>query len=219
MKVLLIYDDVWHPAEVIDRGLKTFPARFDDYEIDCVKTAKDILTPEFVAEYPVVIVAKGNTINAANPAPWFEPTVTEFMPADFRAYAENGGGLIFLHAGNVFSRKNAPEMAELNGNAFIGHPLRCMTHVYPVGDHPITAGVEAFDERDEHYNIEILADDINVILRTASESGGDLISGYTRNIGKGRLCVLTPGHTLAIFANPNFQTLLMNAIDWCAGKI
>ena len=59
MKVLLIYDDLWHPAEVIDRGLKSFPARFDEYELDCVRTAKDILTPEFVQAFPVVIIAKG----------------------------------------------------------------------------------------------------------------------------------------------------------------
>lgn len=219
MKVLLIYDDLWHPAEVIDRGLKSFPARFDDYELDCVRTAKDILTPEFVQAFPVVIIAKGNAVNQANSAPWFEPTVTECMPEDFRAYVENGGGILFLHAGNVFSKKNAPEMTEINGNAFIGHPPRCLTHVEPVGEHPITAGAEAFDVRDEHYNIEILADDINVFLHTTSATGGDVVSGYTRTIGNGRVCVLTPGHTEAVFKDPNFQTILMNALDWCAGKI
>lgn len=219
MKVLFIYDDIWHPLDVIERGLATFDDRIKEYDFNKVITAKDILTPEFVKDYPVIISAKGNSINAANVAPWFEPGVTEFMPSDLKAYIENGGGFFSLHASNTFMKDSCPEMVDLVGCSYVTHPPRCMTHVYPVSDHPINKGVEAFDERDEHYILDYNKDDMDVFLHSSSEAGGDRIAGYTRFIGKGRLCVLTPGHNLAFWMNKNFQTLFMNAIDWCAGKI
>lgn len=41
-KILLICDDIWHPAEVIEKGL--LPLICDRFEVDVVKAAKDILT-------------------------------------------------------------------------------------------------------------------------------------------------------------------------------
>lgn len=84
MKILLICDDLWHPAEVLRRGLADMDRA--KFQLDFVMTAKDILTPELLREYPVIINAKGNAVNAANTAPWFEPTVTEVGPAEFREY-------------------------------------------------------------------------------------------------------------------------------------
>lgn len=219
MKVLWIYDDIWHPAEVIDRGLKSFPDRWNSYEIDRVCTAKDILTPGMLKEYPVILCAKGNAINAANSAPWFEEGVTEVMPGDFREYIENGGGFVSLHASNTFMTETCPEMTGLIGCSYVSHPPRCLTKVYPVSDHPVNSGVAAFEERDEHYILDYNCKDMDVFLKSSSKEGGERIAGYTRQIGKGRLCALTPGHTLALWQNPNFQTLVMNAIDWCAGLL
>lgn len=214
MKVLVVCDDLWHPAEVIKRGLAYLDA--DRYQLDFVMTAKDILTPAFLREYPVVIVAKGNAVNAANTEPWFEPTVTEVCPKEFREYVEEGGGYIALHSGNTFRRSTCPEYCDLVGNSFVTHPLRCAVTVRATKEHPITEGVEEFTERDEHYQLEDFAEDIDVFAESLSETGGRQIAGYTRNIGAGRLCVLTPGHTLAVFQNAEFQKLLSNAIDWCA---
>lgn len=216
MKVLFICDDLWHPAEVLMRGLSSLQK--EGYELDFVRTAKDILTPAMLREYPVVVNAKGNAVNAANSEPWFEPTVTEVMPEDFAQYVEEGGGFVALHAGNTYRRDKLKSFCDLIGNSFQGHPLRCPVTVEPVGFHPILDGVEGFAERDEHYQIGDLAEDIDVFLKTKSEPGGTQVAGYTRNIGKGRLCVLTPGHTLAMLQNRNFQRLFMNAVDWCAGK-
>ena len=92
MKVLLVCDDLWHPAEVIERGLKTMDQ--EDMEFDFVKTAKDILSPAFVARYDVLVNCSGGAINAANSNPWFEPTVTEFGPEEIRDYVRNGGAFV-----------------------------------------------------------------------------------------------------------------------------
>lgn len=214
MKVLVICDDLWHPAEVVEKGIACMDQ--EKYQFDFVRTAKDILTPELIAQYPVIINTKGNAVNAANSAPWFEPTVTEVGPEEFKEYVEAGGGFISLHASNTFRPETCKEFCDFVGNSFITHPLRCPVTVRPVGNHPVTEGVMEFLERDEHYMLDINAPDKEVFLESESEPGGKQIAGYTRTMGKGRLCVITPGHTLAVFKNENFRKLLSNAIDWCA---
>ncbi len=231
MKVLFLYDDNWHPCEVIERGLQSFGNRLDGYAFDFVRTAKDILTPEMLKEYDVVVNAKGNQINAANPEPWFEAGVTEVLPSEFEAFARAGGGFLALHAGCAWwsgfvpvrepDRFTEPNEAYLRliGAAFDGHPPRCEVTVYPSAEHPITRGVCAFTGRDEQYRLKDLAPDSQIFLRSRSEAGGEQIAGFTRRLGHGRLCVLTPGHTLGIWQQPDFQQLLTNAIDWCGGTI
>lgn len=214
MKVLVLCDDKWHPAEVVEKGMGYLDQ--EKYQFDFVKAAKDILTPELIREYPVVINAKGNAVTGANDAPWFEKTVTEVGPEEFRQYVEEGGGFISLHAGNTFNCTDCKEYTDFVGNSFVTHPLRCSVTVRVSAEHPVTKGVNTFTERDEHYELDHFAGDMLPLLETVSEPGGTQIAGYVREIGKGRLCVLTPGHTLAVWQNENFRRLLMNSIDWCA---
>lgn len=42
-RILALCDDVWHPAEVIEKGI--LPLAADRYHFEFVKAAKDILTP------------------------------------------------------------------------------------------------------------------------------------------------------------------------------
>ena len=84
-----------------------------------------------------------------------------------------------------------------------------------VKDHPAAEGVENFKIRDEHYEIDHIAPDADIFLKSVSESGGRQIAGYTRELGEGRICVLTPGHILAVWENESFRKLLVQAIAWC----
>lgn len=214
MKILLVCDDTWHPAEIIERGLQAMDK--EELVFDVVKTAKDILSPSFVRRYDVLVNCHGSAINASNNNPWFEPTVTEFGPEEFRDYVAEGGALVVVHSGLTVSSRSHPQpvYTELVGSYFLGHPLREMTHVSITCENEITLGVENFSERDEHYQIAVTAKDVELFMETTSEHGGTFISGYRRCYGKGRVVVLTPGHTLAVWENKNFQQLLKNAIRW-----
>ncbi len=216
MKVLILCDDIWHPGEVLKRGLK--PLEKEGFELDFVSSPKDILTDAFLRRYDVIVNARGNSHSAANSgAPWFEPGVTAVMPEDFRRYVEEGHGFLALHAGNTSHRPHA--MAEFIGNDFIKHPPQCAVTVRPVKEHPVTAGVEPFTVRDEHYMIDVFAPDAEVILTSASDTeAGTQTAGYVRTMGKGRFCSLTPGHNLAVYKNENFLKLLKQALRWCAGE-
>ncbi len=211
--VLVLCDDHWHPAEVIELGIAPLSSK---YHLTIIKAAKDILTPERIAKYPIIINCKMNVINAANTNPWFDENVTEVGPKELEEYVRNGGGFLSVHAGNT-SKAEEP-YTEFVGNYFIGHPPRCTVEVKMTADHSITNGVKDFEIRDEHYNIAVVAEDAEIFCKTCSATGGEQVGGYTRSIGKGRLCVLTPGHNLDVWYNENFQKLLTNAIEWCVGN-
>lgn len=213
INVLVLVDDMWHPADVIQMGFA--PLEGDDFHFEFVKTAKDILTPERIALYPVIISCKGNSVNAANTNPWFEEGVTEVTPKEFRAYVENGGGFLSVHAANT-SREGQP-YTDFCGNYFLGHPPRCGVDVKITEQHPVTQGAKDFHIRDEHYQIQVACDDAEVLFKTYSEKGGEQVGGYVRKMGKGRLCVLTPGHTVDALLNPEYQKILANAIRWSMG--
>lgn len=212
--ILVLCDDLWHPAEVIERGIRLIES--EEFCFDIVKTAKDILTPKFISQFDLILCCKSNTVNAANTAPWFEDTVTEVGPKEFEDYIRAGHGFIALHSGNVL--EEGSPFSKLIGNYFNGHPLRCGVDFVMTANHPITKGVSDFSERDEHYQITVEAPDAVEFFRSRSTTGGEQIAGYVREIGDGRLCVITPGHTLAVWENAEFQHLLTNAIRWCANK-
>lgn len=218
-RILVICDDVWHPAEVIEKGIMSFAS--EDYQFEFVKAAKDILTPEMIEEYPLLICCKANNVTSGNPEPWFENTVTEVMGGEFRDYVERGGGFLSVHAGNVFmgDGDGVREYTEFVGNRFLSHPPRCEVVLKKAKDHPVMSGVEEeFRIRDEHYQIEVLAEDADIFLTSGSETGGIQTAGYTRETGKGRICVLTPGHTLSVWLNKEFQKIFLNAVRWCLGE-
>ena len=141
------------------------------------------------------------------------------MPADFQRYVEEGHGFLSLHAGNCFRKDDCPEMVDLIGNDFKYHPPQCPVTVRATKPHPVTRGAQAFTARDEHYVIDLCAGDADVFLESVSDTpAGRQIAGYTRLLGKGRLCVLTPGHTLSALSDPEYLKIIANALNWCAGK-
>ncbi|MBR1931889.1 MAG: ThuA domain-containing protein [Lachnospiraceae bacterium] len=212
-KILVLCDDIWHPAEVIEKGLEGLQDEIAHF--DFVRDAKDILTVELLKEYPLIMNCKSDNLTSGNEAPWFEEGVTEVGPKEFEDYVRTGGGLLSVHAGNTYHEDNSPEYAQVIGNRFVTHPPRCEVHISVLQEHAVTKNVENFTIRDEHYEIELLAEDAEVLLQSESESGGVQTAGYVRTLGEGRICVLTPGHILSVWRHPMFRQLLTNAIRWC----
>lgn len=223
--ILVICGDIWHPAEVIKAGfscLKDFP-----HQLTFVEDAKDMLTAADLAKYDLVIGCKGNHLTSGNNVSWFEEGVNECTPKDFENYVKNGGGFLAVHAGCSFSEthmdKNSllpcKEYIDFVGCRFVTHPPRCPVNYRVLkADHPVTAGVKDFCERDEHYQIEMTAEDAQILMESTSDHAATMPAAYVREMGKGRLCALIPGHILAVWQNPEFQKLLINAINWCMNK-
>jgi len=224
MRVLLLCDDFWHPGEVPIEGVEPLKAR--GFEFDIITDANEF-KQEMLASYPVVILSKCDEVSKTDKTPWKTPAVQQA----FVDYVENGGGLIVIHTGLV-PGEHTEALDKLAGSKFTYHPQDCPVTVKPIKPHPITDGVEMFTELDEHYRLEIVSDDIDIIIASYSPPQGDKekyesepyhnsdawigAAAHVRTQGKGRVCVLTPGHHVPVWHNPQYQKVLENTIRWCA---
>ena len=80
------------------------------------------------------------------------------------------------------------------------------------------AGVEDFTlPQDEHYTLDVLAEDLEVFAETSSDAGA-YPAGLCRELGQGRVCILTPGHNAFAIHYPAYQRVILNALNWVAGR-
>ena len=226
MRVLLICDDYWHPGQVSIDG--TAPLAQQGFQFDIITDANKF-SPDILTQYSSVLMNKCDEVSQTDRQPW----KTEAVQWAFIDYVENGGGLLAVHSATV-AGENTKSLDQLIGCRFAGHPNACPVTVQPVREHPVTEGVGMFCETDEHYRINIIADDASILLASYSPPQGELskyeedpyhncpaaihAAGYVRTQGKGRICVLTCGHLLPVWLNPEFQKLLGNALRWTSGK-
>jgi type 1 glutamine amidotransferase len=212
MQVLVLCDDQWHPAQTVRSGLA--PLADSGYAFTFMDDAH-AWPPADLQAYPVILSAKMNQVSSTDHTPWETPEVQ----AAITDYVLGGGGLLVVHAGTVL--KGAPHLAALIGGAFRHHPPQCDVTVTPRPDHPLTAGLDAFTVRDEHYWMDMLMDTTvasGKLCLTSTSEHGEQPAGWTRQVGDGRVCVITPGHNLAVWLQPTMQTLLARALAWCAGQ-
>ena len=226
MRVLLICDDYWHPGQVPIDGVA--PLQGQGFQFDVISDAKDF-KPEALSGYPVVLLAKSDQVSQEDKSSW----KTEAVQKAFITYVEGGGGLLAVHSGIVGCKENFG-LEALIGCKLTYHPHDCPVAVQPLKPHPVTRDVGAFCETDEHYRLEILSPDVDILAASYSPPQGTADkyeedpynntpawicpAAYIRTQGKGRVCVLTPGHLLPVWLNPQFQLTLANALRWAAGE-
>ena len=226
MKILVLCDDHYHPGQTVKDGLA--PLKEKGYRFDFVDDGLDV-KPEMLKDYSVVILSKCDEATPDNRVSW----ETAELQQAFVDYIENGGGIITIHCGLV-SGMDTQVLHGLIGAKFKTHPNNSLVTVEAVKNHPVTEGVSQFTELDEHYYIELLADDVDILMASYSPPQGEVEkyetepyfnypakiepSCFVRTQGKGRSCVLASGHHLKVWHNPNFQRLLDNSLRWCAGK-
>ena len=206
MRTLVFCDDSAHPASLTRDGLAALgqPGLQIDWVEDPAGWSTDSLN-----QYPLVIFSKANNRSRADHEPW----ASEETGQAFADYVAAGSGLLVLHSGTALY-DNTPSFCRLMGGKFTGHPPQCPVTVAPLTGHPLAAGSTSFTLMDEHYMMEMNDPDVDLFLHSESEHGSQP-AGWTRTEGKGRVCVLTPGHNPKVWRHPSFQALLRNSLDWC----
>jgi len=207
MRVLVLADDRWHPADVAREGLA--PLVEQGFIFDWIENAAE-WSAERMAAYPVVLFVKSNNVSATDESPW----MTEEVEAAFVDYVRRGNGLLVVHSGSA-GYAQTPAFRALMGGVFANHPAQCPVTVEPQVGHPLTVGSTSFTLTDEHYMMALDDADADIFMTTASQHGIQP-GGWTRFEGGGRVCMLTPGHNVEVWLHPSFQTLLNNALRWCA---
>lgn len=226
MRVLLFCDDYYHPGQVPIDGMESLKAK--GFEIDTIADTTGF-DPVVLDDYDVVVMSKCDHVSQKNNSPW----KTNETQAAFVEFVESGGGLLVTHSGTVSGEDGKTDVLDkLIGCRFSFHPNNCPVTVGVLKPHTVTAGVGTFCETDEHYQLEILADDIDILAASFADAQGEeskyetepyfnapaciAPSAYVRTQGKGRVCVLTPGHVTEVWLNIEFQKILENALRWLA---
>ena len=226
MKILLVCDDYGHPGQIPIDGVA--PLKQRGFQFDIITNANDF-SKDSLTQYPVILLCKCDEVSQEERKPW----KTEAVQRAFIDYVEGGGGLVAVHSA-VVKGKNTDALDKLLGCSFVFHPKACPVTVQPVKPHKVTEGVGMFCETDEHYRLEITASDADILLASYSPPQGEeskyqkepyhnspaaiCAAGFVRTQGRGRVCILTPGHNLAVWLNAQFQQLLMNALNWAGGS-
>lgn len=206
-KTLVLCDDPYHPAATARAGLAPLAGgafAFDFCE-DGARWAAGQLSG-----CALVILARSNHASAANPVPW----VTAALAEELAAFVRAGGGLLAVHSGTA-GYGEVPALRALLGGVFDHHPPQCPVTVAARPGFPLSPAVTQFTCLDEHYHMLLDDPQARVFMTTAS-AHGEQPGGWTRAEGQGRVCVLTPGHNLAVWLEPALQTLLRAALLWCA---
>lgn len=206
MKVLVLCDDYWHPAQVPRQGVAALPQ--SQFTFDFIESAAD-WSPEIMMDYPLVILTKSNNVSSQDQTPW----MTESTESAFTEFIHKGNGLLAIHSGTA-EYEQTRMLRRLLGGVFHHHPEQCAVQVMPHAGHPLCRDIDPFTVKDEHYFMEF-DPEVDVFVTTTSEHGYQP-GGWRREEGSGRVSVLTPGHNLEVWLHPSFQALLLNSLSWCS---
>lgn len=206
MKTLVLCGDYWHPPEIARQGLGALAG--DELMFDWIDDAGQ-WTPGVLPAYPMVILTKSNNVSAADQTGW----MTDRVQAAFSKYVHQGGGLLAIHSGTAEYEQKAV-LRGLLGGVFVHHPEQCPVTMTSLMDHPLCAGSAPFTLKDEHYFMALDDPQADVFMTTSSENGKQP-GAWRRNVGSGRVAVLTPGHNLEVWLHPSFQAVLRNCLHWC----
>ncbi len=85
-------------------------------------------------------------------------------------------------------------------------------------DHPITAGLSAWDMVDETYTTGDAGADSHILL-TVDHPNSMRTVGWTRTFGRSPVFCLQLGHDARAFGHPMFREVLGRGICWLAGRL
>jgi type 1 glutamine amidotransferase len=163
--------------------------------------------------------------------------ITRDQVRGLRAAVAAGTGLTGWHGGIADSFRASSDYLQLVGGQFATHPskepgaltggdddnfLTYRVNLTDLGrDHPITTGIEDFELTTEQY--WVLHDDLNDVLATTTHPAPPwhpwhrpIISPavWTRQWGKGRIVVTTPGHSPDILEDAQVRTIVERGMLW-----
>ncbi len=169
-------------------------------------------------------------------------TMSSIEPAELAglvAAVEGGTGLAGWHGGIADSYRGSSDYLHLVGGQFACHPPKApaerrgeqadnflphRVEMAPAAaEHPITRGLGDFDLVTEQY--WVLADAYNDVLATTTLAALEWDpwhrpvtspAVWTRDWGRGRVFVCTPGHDMEVIRDPNVRTLIERGMVWAA---
>lgn len=129
------------------------------------------------------------------------------------------GIVIFHHA--ILAYPEWPVWADIVGigdRSFGYHIGQSLRVDVANAEHPITAGLKAWDMVDETYTMADAGEDCDVLL-TAEQPKSMKTIAWTRPHGKSRVFCLQLGHDNEAWVDPNLRGVLRRGIRWAAREV
>ena len=133
---------------------------------------------------------------------------------------ETAQGIVLLHHA-ILAYPQWPvwsEMVGIGDRSFGHHPEQTLRVEIANSEHPITAGLTAWEMDDETYLMEEPDADSDIFL-TAEHTKSMRAIAWARMHKRARVVCIQSGHDNLSWANPNFGEILARAIHWTARRI
>jgi type 1 glutamine amidotransferase len=216
VKVLAVLGDFYHPGELAKESLEyAFRSQsgLDDFQV--IYCSYESLKDELSNQPDGVILFKENRLNPSDED--VKEWMTEELAYEITRYVDNGGGWMAWHSG-LASYSLASSYTKMLRGSFISHPDKHqLVHYKNVLENSSIPAIDSFEFMDEHYFVRCDETNTNIFLLSESVDGQS-IAGWSHNFGNGKVCCLTPAHTIGGLLNPSFLTVLGNCINWIVSK-
>ncbi|MFC1606408.1 ThuA domain-containing protein [Candidatus Latescibacterota bacterium] len=130
---------------------------------------------------------------------------------------ERGMGLLSLHC-SIWNGNKRRYMDLLGVEKPIMHTKVQPTLVHDLNqNHPITKGIADFSLGDDEIFSAVMKDNAKytpLLKLKGDEQPVDILGGWCRDVGKGRVVSLLPGHTTGPYVQQSYRKILWNAAHW-----
>jgi hypothetical protein len=146
--------------------------------------------------------------------PWYAGTPR----AALERLGETGQGILLLHHG-LLAYRNWPlwnSLVGIDDRRFGYHPDQLIRVEVASSEHPITAGLSAWDMIDEAYEMGEPGPGSHILLTTGHPRSMRALA-WTRECRNSRVFCFACGHDDQTWRNKMFQKVLLRGILWCGG--
>ncbi|MEI6714272.1 MAG: ThuA domain-containing protein [Verrucomicrobiota bacterium] len=176
----------------------------ESIEIDYV-TKVDALTADNLQKYDAVLLYANHG---------------KITPEQFdalRGFVESGHGFVPVHCASACFGQNA-DFVKLVGARFKSHKSGVFSPAIVNPEHPVMAGLSAYETWDETYVHANHNEEGRTVLMERVE--GEVREPWTwvREQGKGRVFYTASGHDERTWKDTGFQKLLRNGVVWAVGE-
>jgi len=206
-KVLMVVGGPWHAnekaAEVLDAFLQRAGGR---WQLTCTADL-DALAALPAGDYAAVILYTTG----------FNDQLTPRREKGLLGFVKGGGGFVGVHSAADSFRDSRAYIEMINGE-FLKHPH---FHEFPVTivdkNHYMTVRTPDFAVADEMYHLKSHDPSRSHLVAETFWQGRKMPMAFVRPYGKGRVAYLALGHDLRSWRHPEFQKLLLRALEWTMG--
>ena len=147
--------------------------------------------------------------------------MTEELENSIIANVERGMGLMSLHC-SIWNPNKHRYLDLLGVEKPVMHTKVQPTLVHDLNQsHPITRDIKDFSIGDDEIFSAVMKNDADytpLLKLKGDEQPVDILGGWCREVGKGRVVSLLPGHTTDPYVQQSYRKILWNAAHWTMRK-